>query len=334
MRGGGSKMGVGKAIFIIPYFGHFNNYFQLFLNSCAYNKDFDWLIFTDDQTNYKYPHNVRVEYCSFQDIQNKFREKFDFNISLERPYKLCDFKPAYGYIFYDKIQQYDFWGHCDTDLIWGKIGDFITDDLLEKNDKIGIMGHCTLYRNTPENNSIFLKKLNGMDRAKEVLQSTYNYSFDEEFNLSINNLFEEYNKKIDYTEYEANIYTKSSDFKITKMDINTKKYFIEKRKRSFFLWDRGKLLRYSYVNEKIETEEYMYIHMQSREMKIKNSSFEIYKIIPNAFENIEVSAPIEKNFFNVKIKNFNLHYFKLRSHNLVDKLKKKFQKICSKEKGV
>ena len=77
MRGGGSKMGVGKAIFIIPYFGHFNNYFQLFLNSCAYNRDFDWLIFTDDQTNYKYPHNVRVEYCSFQDIQNKFREKFD-----------------------------------------------------------------------------------------------------------------------------------------------------------------------------------------------------------------------------------------------------------------
>ena len=117
-----------------------------------------------------------------------------------------------------------------------------------------------------------------------------------------------YNKKIDYTEYEANIYTKSSDFKITKMDINTKKYFIEKRKRSFFVWDRGKLLRYSYVNEKIKTEEYMYIHMQSREMKIKNSSFEIYKIIPNAFENIEVSAPIEKNFFNVKIKNFNLHY--------------------------
>ena len=46
MRGGGSKMGVGKAIFIIPYFGHFNNYFQLFLNSCAYNRDFDWLIFT------------------------------------------------------------------------------------------------------------------------------------------------------------------------------------------------------------------------------------------------------------------------------------------------
>ena len=34
-----------KVVFIIPYFGKFNNYFQLFLNSCAYNKKFEWLIF-------------------------------------------------------------------------------------------------------------------------------------------------------------------------------------------------------------------------------------------------------------------------------------------------
>ena len=31
-----------KVVFIIPYFGKFNNYFQLFLNSCAYNKKFEW----------------------------------------------------------------------------------------------------------------------------------------------------------------------------------------------------------------------------------------------------------------------------------------------------
>ncbi|WP_333562533.1 DUF6625 family protein, partial [Lactobacillus amylovorus] len=43
-----------KGAFIIPYFGHFNNYFQLFLNSCKYNSNYDWIIFTDDRTKYDY----------------------------------------------------------------------------------------------------------------------------------------------------------------------------------------------------------------------------------------------------------------------------------------
>ena len=43
-----------KKILIIPYFGKFNNYFELWLKSCEYNTDFDWLIFTDDKTNYQY----------------------------------------------------------------------------------------------------------------------------------------------------------------------------------------------------------------------------------------------------------------------------------------
>ena len=35
-----------KCIFIIPYFGKFNEYFTLFLKSCKNNKEFNWLILT------------------------------------------------------------------------------------------------------------------------------------------------------------------------------------------------------------------------------------------------------------------------------------------------
>lgn len=35
---------MSKCTFIIPYYGNFPNYFQLFLNSCKYNSDFEWLI--------------------------------------------------------------------------------------------------------------------------------------------------------------------------------------------------------------------------------------------------------------------------------------------------
>ena len=47
-----------KVVLITMYFGKLPNYFSLFLKSCEKNKDFNWLIFTDDNTNYNYPKNV------------------------------------------------------------------------------------------------------------------------------------------------------------------------------------------------------------------------------------------------------------------------------------
>ena len=33
-----------KVAIVVPYFGTLPNYFQLFLDTCAYNPEFDWLI--------------------------------------------------------------------------------------------------------------------------------------------------------------------------------------------------------------------------------------------------------------------------------------------------
>ena len=49
-----------KVAFIVPYFGRFPSNFQLWLNSCAWNTDFYWLVFTDDRTCYNYPKNVSI----------------------------------------------------------------------------------------------------------------------------------------------------------------------------------------------------------------------------------------------------------------------------------
>ena len=122
-------------IFIIPYFGHFNNYFEIWLNSCAHNPTIDWLIFTDCKNEYDYPRNVKVVYTTFDEIRTHFQSFYDFPISLEKPYKLCDFRPAYGEVFYDYIKDYDFWGYCDTDLVWGDLRKFFTEEILEINGK-------------------------------------------------------------------------------------------------------------------------------------------------------------------------------------------------------
>ena len=314
-----------KLVFIIPYFGRFNNYFQLFLNSCAQNIDIDWIIFTDDKRDFIYSSNIKVIYISFYEMKNFINKKMGFKVAMSKAYKLCDLKPAYGYLFEEYIKGYKAWGHCDTDLLFGKISNFVTEEDLRIYDKIGILGHCTIYRNTEKINRMFKMPLNGIKRYEEVFKSRRGYSFDEEFNSSINNIFEQEKLKIRYTEYEANIYTKSSDFRLTFMSNDKKSYEIEKNKKAFFIWDNGYLYRYIYNNKNLTRKEYFYIHMQARPMKIRLSDINCrrYKIIPNSFDDMETTDINEKNFDNIKRKYFNLHYFKLRGKNLYVKIKRR-----------
>ena len=319
-----------KIVFIIPYFGKFNNYFQLFLNSCKFNDTVEWLIFTDDKSEYSYPKNVKVHYMSFDQLKKKIANKFDFDISLENAYKLCDYRPAYGYIFDEYISNYDFWGYCDTDMIFGDIRKFFSDDVLNNNDKIGFFGHCSLIKNTEENNKLFMKDIDNEYLYKDVFKmkdnsSYYKRTFDEENNKSINSIFLHYNKKCNFNEYEANIYTKSSNFKLTRYNFDLGKYIIEKKSNSFFAFENGKIYRYQKKGNIIKKEEFLYIHMQSRPMKILLNDINCsnYKIIPNSFENLDYDIINIKNFKKIKIKNFNLHYFILRFNNLKKKIKKR-----------
>lgn len=97
-----------KVLYIIPYFGKFPTLFPLWLESCRYNPTINWIIFTDDKTVYDYPDNIKVIYTTFREIRKKIQELYDFPISLEKPYKLCDYKVAYGDMFSNYIDGYDF----------------------------------------------------------------------------------------------------------------------------------------------------------------------------------------------------------------------------------
>ena len=90
-----------KIAVIIPYFGKFPNYFELFLKSCKMNPTIDWIIFTDSKENYHYPANVRRIETTFEELKSRFQKKFDFKIALDSPYKLCDYKVMTGYLFED-----------------------------------------------------------------------------------------------------------------------------------------------------------------------------------------------------------------------------------------
>ena len=66
-----------RIVLIVPYFGKFPNYFQLVLNSCRLNEDLiDWYFYTDDHTEYSYPSNCFVHYCTFEEMKERIQKKF------------------------------------------------------------------------------------------------------------------------------------------------------------------------------------------------------------------------------------------------------------------
>jgi Family of unknown function (DUF6625) len=133
---------------IAPHFGPRPAYFPLVLRSMARNPDVSWLLITDEPVP-DAPANVAVIGCEFADLAKRIQAHFEFDISLERPYKICDFRPAFGEIFADELAGYDFWGHCDIDLVFGRIRDHLPPQAYEA-DKILIQGNFALYRNTAE----------------------------------------------------------------------------------------------------------------------------------------------------------------------------------------
>lgn len=173
-----------KILIIIPYYGRLKNYFNTFVESVRGNASVDWLLMTDDKTQYHFPANMKVIYNDFETLKNIVQSKFDFDICLDTPYKLCDYKPAYGYIFSDYLRGYDFWGFCDIDMVFGNIRKFVTDDVLKKHTRVFQHGHFSLFRNTEEWNTLFMKA-NGLIGHKrfadyrEVFSSAQIFYFDE-----------------------------------------------------------------------------------------------------------------------------------------------------------
>lgn len=265
-----------KIALVLPYFGRFNNYFQLFLNSCKCNPEIDFLIYTDDETSYDYPKNVILRRMFFEDFKKIIQNNFDFPISLTTPYKLCDFKPTYGEVLKHELAGYDFWGHCDCDLIWGKITDFISDTLLESYDKLFSRGHLTIYRNSPEVNSLYRQQT--IFDYKAILSSTKSYAFDEWGGVS--KVWE----KVGKSQYDDLIFDDiicglksmrtTKEYRIAsfspyhgEQENQSKYYYMMKHIAWAHEQQTEKLYRLWINHGKIEKEEVLYIHLQKRKMK-------------------------------------------------------------------
>ncbi len=167
-----------KIIILVPYFGKFPPMFEYWYKTALSNSTIDFLIFTDQEIESKF--NIKIINMSFDDMRKLIQSKFDFTISLEKPYKLCDYKLAYGYIFEEYVKCYDFWGYSDIDMVLGDIRGMLKDQI-DKFDKYNYLGHLSLYRINSEANNLW--KLNEEDsRAlnyEDVFSTPDSMYFDE-----------------------------------------------------------------------------------------------------------------------------------------------------------
>ena len=322
-----------KVTFLIPYFGKLPNYFDLFLKSCEYNIGYRWIVFTDDKTIRRWPDNVLQILMTFDELKEKIQSKFDFEIKITEPHKLCDYKPAYGYIFEEYLEDTDYWGHCDIDTILGNFDAFLSDVLNCNYDKIFCLGHMEIYRNTYENNRVFMLPIGEKLLYKESFSSSKTTVFDEAGSgmENVNDIFKYYNKLIYTEDYSMNCSIVPTRFvKVTYIYKNDS-FITERPKDALYVFNKGNLFRIyrNYKTNEIVREDFLYIHLQLREMKMNDQILDKdnFKILENKFALIENPNILNEN---ITIREFNsirrhvvsLRFFKLQIKWKINRVKR------------
>ena len=311
-----------NAVVFSPYFGKLPMYFQLWLNSCKINDKFHFIIFTDDEATFDVPHNVEIVRIKFSDFVNKFQSKFSFKISLPNAYKLCDYRPAYGYILSEYIEGYEYWGYCDLDVIWGDIIQFMPQ---EEYKKINYCGHLSLYKNEKSTNEAFKK--NSVEFGyKEIFSTPYHLAFDENATYGINGILEFMGVEIyNFVSQIASIRVEKNNlqYPIEAKGMKCEKYNEYKKILSY---EDGRVFSYYIENSKIKKQEFAYIHLQKRKMINKLES-DTNSFLITAHEFIPYQEVNEKIINDTQVGEFYFDLFDIKYKALIRKIGRKRQVI-------
>lgn len=277
-------------VLIIPYFGKLPAGFKAWKLSALNNASVDFLFYTDVE-EIQEEKNVKVIRTTFSEFAERFKKKFPFDIALSSPYKLCDFKPTYGYVLSDDIAKYDFWGHCDVDLLFGDIRKFVTEEILSSNDKILEHGHFTLYRNDETLNTAFMKGkgYKDYDYVKALSSKDANY-FDEFLGT-----------QIIHRKLKVKSYLNEKIFFDALERSKAFKHIDDCFSETVFKYEDGKLFAITKNNGETEYKEILYAHFQKRKINYRDfraDTREFY-IVPNKLLSAE-SVKDETKLFKVR----------------------------------
>lgn len=146
------------ATVLIPWLGPFPAWMPCFLASCATSTRVRWIIFHDAPAPPESPKNVRFVAMPAEAFRERVQTRLGINPPPELGYKLCDFRPAYGVLFREFIDDCEYYGWGDLDLVYGDLDRFL-EPLLGAWDvlsfhRVLLSGHFTLLRNDAEHRSL------------------------------------------------------------------------------------------------------------------------------------------------------------------------------------
>lgn len=294
-------------LLIHPYFGKFPNLFDFWLYSCVQNPTVNFLIVTDQNLVSPSP-NIIVVRSDLNSIKEKAEKVLKFPVVLDKPYKLCDYRPIYHLIFAEYVQKFDFWGYCDSDMILGDIRSFLTDDILDRYDYILGMGHMHLQRTNDSKYENVWKTSNcrwHLGGYKYVFSHPENLWFDELPHGVSARYYEMYPEKIWTGFFSEGRCFESCDCHMKYKFIDTyntlsvypnSMYFADVDRFPFWKREKGEdMYRLVYIRKnnklykvgidesgRIFQKEILYAHFYKRHLRICTKNTDSYIIRPNA----------------------------------------------------
>lgn len=236
-------------------------------------------MFTDhDCSEYKIPKNVHIYNITLDQFKKTASDTLRIPVNFTAPYKVCDFRPALWFLLPFSKKHYDFWGHCDLDMIFGQMDFFITPEILNKNEKIFSVGHLTLYKNCANANMMFQRNHPQLN-WKNILSDKSHKGFDE--HIGVNLIWKIYNEKF----YENESIIADIDPKIFRLELTTPS---SNHKNQIFYFDHGKVIQGIWKRGELKTRQFMYIHFQKRKMSKRTCGnySERFLFTPEGFEKL------------------------------------------------
>lgn len=283
-------------IVISPYFGKLPSNISYWIKSVSKNPDLDFLIVTDHLIDEEIPSNLKIVQLTFREFTDLVIDKLNLSNTFD-PYKICDFKPAFGVIFSDYIKGYEYWGHCDLDLIFGDISYFLP----KSNDYVKFLdlGHLSIYRNQQEINYAFKLPISNLKTWSYIKNSKIIWVYDElywEQCGGINGIISENfpGKLISDKSIFSDIDPKYTFFS----DINMKNQY-----ECFFRWRDGNLFKFFFDGLQVQEVKVLYAHFQKRDVKFLEISESEFLIIPLTWKDITTFGEAKISLKKDRIKN-------------------------------
>lgn len=247
-----------RILVIATWFGPLPDWFPLWLTSCRFNPDLDWLLATDaNLPAVDIPANVHVVPLTMAEFAARIEATVGFSVRFEKAYKACDYRPLYGCLTDLVPGNWQFWGHCDMDMLFGNIRAFLPLKLLSSHDRVFGVGHFSLYRNDENANRFYRRPCPGLD-YREIIADRQPRGFDE--HIGVNRIWHLHKGRF----YEDESVIADIDPHIGSLRRTSSHASASNYRWQIFCFDRGRVLRFYIEGGQLRSEEFMYVHFQKR----------------------------------------------------------------------